>query len=179
MPIYFNLLQNNFGEIFFPSYLFASKILLSVWTHTLYRSANTKQDFRVYVYIVICIRKINILIGFLFIAILFISGYIFTLCWGNLDFEKSLDNKIMTLLWTLSLNFDLVTKSSLADCFVYSGWHRVPGHSKRKLWTQKIAQIKLLELVCCNFHLHCHTLQKWEAFNVDKSAGPSTVVKCL
>lgn len=39
----------------------------------------------------------------------------------------------MTLLWTLSLNFDLVTKSTLADRFIYSGWYRVPCHSKRKL----------------------------------------------
>lgn len=179
MSIYFNLLQSIFGEIFLsPTSVWLQNPLICLKASSL-QICKYETVFRIYIYIVICIRKIDILIGFLFIAILFIPGYTFTLCWGNLDYEKSLDNKIIIFLWTLSLHFNLVTKNSLAGYFVYSGWHRVPGHSKRKVWTQKMAQIRFLELVHCNFHLHCHTLQKWEDLNVDKSTSPSTVVKCL
>lgn len=62
--IYFNLLQNIFGEVFLPPTSVWLQNLLSVWTHPLYRPANMKQDFRLYMYVFICLQKIEILIVF-------------------------------------------------------------------------------------------------------------------
>lgn len=166
ISIYFNLLQNIFREVFLPQRICLASKSSYLSEHNFFIDLCTWNKISEYVcmYVFIHLQKRDPLIGFLFIAILLIWRCTFTLSWGNIDYEKCFDNEIMAFLRTLSLNFDLAINSYLADCFFFTlaanskilGGTGFQVIASLKVWIWKVAQIKLVELVHCNFHLHYH-----------------------